>query len=157
MAAKANIAGHPVHPMLVAFPIGLWVFSFVCDILFLATGGEVWATVAQYSMGGGIIGAIAAALPGCVDLMAMKESYVKRIGMAHAVLNVGALLIFVADFSIRTSAGPGIVPFILSILGVVVISVSGWLGGSMVYLHGAAVELEAQAGEPPKQQWKKAA
>jgi uncharacterized membrane protein len=91
-----------------------------------------------------------------MDLMAMKESDTKKIAMAHAVLNVGALLIFVANFSIRTSAGPGIVPFILSILGVVVISVSGWLGGSMVYLHGAAVELEPLASQPPRE-WKKAA
>jgi uncharacterized membrane protein len=156
MAARANIAKHPIHPMLVAFPIGLWVFSLACDILFRATGNPVWATVAQYCMGGGIIGAIAAALPGFMDLMAMKESDAKRIGMAHAVLNVAALLIFVAGFSVRTSAGPGIVPFILSILGVMVISVSGWLGGSMVYLHGAAVELEQHVVERPEE-WKKAA
>ena len=99
MAAKVNIAGHPVHPMLVAFPIGLWVFSLACDILFRATGNQVWDTVALYSMGGGIIGAIAAALPGFFDLLDMQESDAKRIGMGHALLNMGALLIlFVAAF-----------------------------------------------------------
>ncbi len=147
--------------MLVAFPVGLWIFSLACDIIFRAAGNPVWATVAQFSMGGGIVGAIAAALAGFVDLMGMKESEAKRIGMAHAILNVSALLIFVADFSVRVSTGPGNVPFIMSILGVIVIMVSGWLGGSMVYLHGTAVDLEPTAGEPPKQQpqqpWKKAA
>ncbi len=157
MAAKANIAGHPVHPMLVAFPIGLWIFSLVCDIFFRATGNTTWDTVSFFSMAGGIVGAIAAAVPGFIDLMAMPESPAKRIGMGHALLNVAALLIFVADFSVRSSVGPGTVPLIMSILGVVVIMVSGWLGGSMVYLHGAAVELESQAARPPKQEMKKAA
>jgi uncharacterized membrane protein len=151
MAARANIAKHPVHPMLVAFPIGLWVFSFACDIMFRVTGNVVWATVAQYCMGGGIVGAVAAALPGFIDLMAMQDPDTKKIAMAHGALNVLALLIFVAGFSVRTSAGPGTVPFILSILGVVTISVSGWLGGSLVYLHGAAVELEPRAAEPPEE------
>ncbi len=155
MAAKVNIAGHPVHPMLVAFPIGLWVFSLACDILFRAAGNPVWDTVALYSMGGGIVGAIAAALPGFFDLMDMKESDAKKIGTAHALLNIGALVLFVAGFSIRQSVGPGTVPFILSILGVVTIMVSGWLGGSMVYLHGAAVEPQAKIEGP--REWKKAA
>lgn len=156
MAAKVNIAGHPVHPMLVAFPIGLWVFSLACDILYRATGTPVWDTVAVYTMGGGIIGAIAAALPGFFDLMDMKESPAKRIGIGHALLNIAALILFVAGFSIRQSAAPGTVPFILSILGVVTIMVSGWLGGSMVYLHGAAVELRTKIEETPGE-WKKAA
>ncbi|OGW39014.1 MAG: hypothetical protein A2010_03740 [Nitrospirae bacterium GWD2_57_9] len=157
MTAKVNIAGHPVHPMLVAFPIGLWVFSLACDIVFRATGNAVWDTVALYTMGGGIIGAVAAALPGFFDLLDMKESAAKRIGLGHALLNIAALVLFVASFSVRQSAGPGTVPFILSILGVITIMVSGWLGGSMVYLHGAAVELgQPQAGEPPRE-WKKAA
>lgn len=158
MAAKVNIAGHPVHPMLVAFPIGLWVFSLACDILFRATGNQVWDTVGLYTMGGGIIGAIAAALPGFFDLLDMQESRAKRIGLGHALLNITALILFVAGFSIRQSAGPGTVPFILSILGVITIAVSGWMGGSMVYLHGAAVELESQEQPAkPDEEWKKAA
>lgn len=158
MAAKVNIAGHPVHPMLVAFPIGLWVFSLACDILFRATGNQVWDTVALYTMGGGVIGAIAAALPGFFDLLDMPESRAKRIGLGHALLNISALILFVASFSIRQSAGPGTAPFILSILGVITITISGWMGGSMVYLHGAAVELEPgdRVREPPEE-WKKAA
>lgn len=158
MVAKVNIAGHPVHPMLVAFPIGLWVFSLACDILFRATGNQVWDTVALYAMGGGIVGAIAAALPGFFDLLELQESRTKRIGLGHALLNISALILFVASFSIRQSAGPGTVPFILSILGVITITVSGWMGGSMVYLHGAAVELEPRDQfSKPNEEWKKAA
>ncbi len=156
MAAKVNIAGHPVHPMLVGFPIGLWVFSLACDIIFRAVGNPVWDTVALYSIGGGIIGAIAAALPGFFDLMDMRDADTKKIGTGHALLNISALILFVACFSIRLSAGTGTVPLILSILGVGTIMVSGWLGGSMVYLHGAAVEPQAKIEQPPEE-WKKAA
>ncbi len=156
MAAKVNIAKHPVHPMLVTFPIGLWIFSLVSDIIARAGGDPVWNTVAWYSMGGGIVGAIAAALPGFIDLVSMKASPAKRIGIAHAILNVFALIVFVVDFLVRASTGPGTLPFILSILGVGIITVSGWLGGSMVYMHRVAVEPPGAREELPEQ-WRKAA
>ena len=65
MQTPASIARHPIHPMLVPIPIGLWVFSFVCD-LFHAGGAsaQAWTTVAFYTMAGGIIGALLAVLPG---------------------------------------------------------------------------------------------
>lgn len=151
MAAKVNIAKHPVHPMLIPFPIGLWIFSLVSDIIYRAGGGDVWSTVAWYSMGGGIIGAIIAAVPGFIDLFSMKSESIRRIGVRHMTLNVTALLLFIADFFWRGSAGPVVGPFILSIIGVGIIAVSGWLGGSMVYEHGAAVVQveEQQKLEPP--------
>lgn len=156
MTAKVNIANHPVHPMLVAFPIGLWVFSLAADVIYFAGGGPAWATVAWYTMGGGIVGAVAAALPGFIDLLAMKESEAKRLGSIHAILNMGALILFVADFFLRGNNPPNAVTFILSALGVLTITVSGWLGGSMIYEYGAAVELAPDAEQPPEQ-WKKAA
>ena len=62
MRTPASIAGHPIHPMLVPIPIGLWVFSLVCDIVFTVGGKNPdWATVALFTMGGGIVGALLAA------------------------------------------------------------------------------------------------
>src|SRR5690348_7249457 len=74
MQTPASIARHPIHPMLVPIPIGLWIFSFVCD-LFHAGGAtaEAWTTVAFYTMAGGIIGALLAALPGLIDLLSLPE------------------------------------------------------------------------------------
>jgi uncharacterized membrane protein len=73
MSSPAGIAHHPIHPMLVAFPIGLWVFSFICDLGYLFGGhNDVWASVAFYSLMGGIIGAVAAAVPGRIDFGSMK-------------------------------------------------------------------------------------
>ena len=70
MRTPANVAGHPIHPMLVTLPIGLWVFSFVCDLLFIfGSRAAEWNIVALYTMGGGIVGAIVAATLGAVVLL----------------------------------------------------------------------------------------
>src|SRR6185295_15598947 len=64
----ASIKKHPLHPMLVPFPIALWIFSLVCDlIVVLVLGGPVWKDVAFYTMAGGFVGALAAAAPGYLD------------------------------------------------------------------------------------------
>ena len=70
MRTPASIAGHPIHAMLVPIAIGGLVLSFVFDIVCLATGKiDPWATVAYYTMIGGIAGALFAALFGAVDLL----------------------------------------------------------------------------------------
>lgn len=64
MRTPASIAKHPIHPMLVTFPIGLWIFSLICDLIGLAVANHaIWHTVAFYTMVGGIIGALAARCP----------------------------------------------------------------------------------------------
>jgi predicted membrane protein DUF2231 len=66
----ASIGKHPIHPMLIVFPIGLWIFSLACDLIRLAGApGDAWATVAFFSMVGGFIGALCAAVPGFIDLL----------------------------------------------------------------------------------------
>ena len=65
MSTPASVARHPLHPILIPLPIGLWVFSLVADLVFLAGwGGATWKAVAWYTMGGGIVGAVLAAVPG---------------------------------------------------------------------------------------------
>jgi len=65
MQTPASIARHPIHPMLVPIPIGLWIFSFVCDLVYRFGGAaEPWTTIALYSMVGGIIGACSRRFPG---------------------------------------------------------------------------------------------
>jgi len=68
MSTRVTIAGHPIHPMLVTIPIGLWVFSMICDFVFISTDDTRWAVTAYFTLGGGILGALLAALPGLVDL-----------------------------------------------------------------------------------------
>lgn len=140
MKDVARIGNHPIHPMLVPLPIGLWIFSLVTDIIYRISGSATWSTVAYYSMAGGIIGALIAAVPGFVDLLALKPSPVKKIALWHMSINVTALVLFIVNLMLRTGAPDAVTPFVLSILGVLFILVAGWLGGQMVYVHGLAVD-----------------
>lgn len=140
MKDVARIGNHPIHPMLVSFPIGLWIFSLVTDIIFWVSGNGIWSTVAYYSMAGGIIGALVAAVPGFVDFLALKPSRVKDIAQWHMLINVFAVILFSVNLYLRTDAPGAIGPIILSIVGVGSILVSGWLGGQMVYVHGYGVD-----------------
>jgi uncharacterized membrane protein len=140
MKDVARIGNHPIHPMLVSFPIGLWIFSLVTDIIYRWSGNGTWALVAYYSMAGGIVGALLAAVPGFVDYLALKPSRVKDIALWHMFINVSAVILFSINLYLRTVTPDVTGPFILSIIGVLAILVSGWLGGQMVYVHGYGVD-----------------
>ncbi len=144
MASRASIAGHPIHPMLVPLPIGLFVFSFVCDLIFMYGGGNpTWKTVALYTMGGGIVGALLAAVFGLIDLLALSPSKAKSIGIWHMVINLTVVAIFVVSLWLRIGAPPEYrLPVLLSLIGVVLLAISGWLGGEMVFVHGVAAAPE---------------
>jgi uncharacterized membrane protein len=146
MASPASVGGHPVHPMIIPFPIALWVFSLVADIIYLWRGNPIWKDwIAFYALLAGIIGAAAAAVPGLIDWLSITDKAVVKIANWHARLNVIALLIFAASFYLRTTSGSSLVNgnymirVVLSLLGVVLIAISGWLGGEMVFKHGVAV------------------
>lgn len=139
---QARIANHPIHPMLIPFPIALWIFSLICDVVYLlGWGGAGWADTAFYTMAGGIIGALVAAPFGLVDLLSISDPKVKTIGKAHMYVNLGLVALFAIDLWLRVKGVPTAGwPIGLSILGVILLGVSGWLGGEMVYVHGVAVE-----------------
>jgi uncharacterized membrane protein len=139
MITRASVAGHPIHPMLVPLAIGLWIFSLVCDIVFFSKGTVIWSTLALYTIAGGIIGALLAALPGLYDLYHLKSSEAKRIGLWHMGINLSLVTLYVLNFLWRLNAGAAVGPFILSIVAVIGLAVSGWLGGEMVYNYGVGV------------------
>ena len=150
MASPASIGGHPVHPMIIPFPIALWVFSLVADVIYLWRGNPVWKDyIAFYTLLAGILGASVAAVPGLIDWMSLTDKAVVKIANWHARLNVIALLVFAGSFYLRTTSGSSLVsgnytiPLALSVLGVILISISGYLGGEMVFKHGVAVETRA--------------
>jgi len=158
MSSPASIMGHPIHPMLIPFPIALWVFSLVADLIYLWRGDPVWRDwVSFYSLLGGIIGAVAAAAFGIIDWLAIKDRAAKRTADWHARLNVIALLIFSAGFYLRTAGGSELIgggltiPLLLSVVGVILITISGYLGGELVFRYGVAVnpqaDDDAQLGE----------
>ena len=142
MKTPASIRGHPIHPMLVALPIGLWIFSLVADIIgFSRWGSAAWRVVALYTLGGGVVTALIAAVPGLIDLLSVQEPKLKRFGVAHMTLNLLAVAIFTIDWWLRCrQATDARTTFILSFAGVVFILVSGWLGGTLVHRYRVSVE-----------------
>jgi len=125
----------------VVFPIALWVFALVCDVASLAAAdGGVWRRLALYSIVGGLIGALAAAVPGLVDLLSLRAPRVRRIGVIHMILNLVAVALFAVNAWLRWGSedvSRGAIA--LTAVGVALIGVSGWLGGEMVYVHGVGV------------------
>jgi uncharacterized membrane protein len=141
MSSPASIKKHPVHPMLVGFPIGLWVFALVCDVVHAVSGSAIWQTVATFCVAGGIVGALLAAVPGLIDYFSIDEAEMRRIANLHLAVNLGAVVIFAINLWLRVRLPvESNVPLGLSVVGVLAIGFGGWLGGEMVYVKGMAVE-----------------
>jgi uncharacterized membrane protein len=153
MRTPANIKKHPIHPMLVAIPIGLWLFSLICDLVFVFGGGaEEWDIVAFYTMVGGIVGALCAAVPGFIDMLSLPAG-LKRIALVHMGINLSVVALYAINVWLRaTSETASVLTLWLSLLAVVMLGVSGWLGGKMVYVHGVAVETPPEPAPLPQGQ-----
>ena len=147
MRTPAQIAGHPIHPMLVALPIGMWVFSLAADLIAPRTASpDTWHAAALYTMVGGIIGALAAAVPGLIDLLSLREPGIKRTALTHMGINLTVVALYVVNAWMRSteSLSPN-AALGLSVVSIALLLVSGWLGGKMVYEAGVAVNTEDTA------------
>ncbi|MFL6663845.1 MAG: DUF2231 domain-containing protein [Rhizobacter sp.] len=144
MKTPANIAKHPIHPMLITIPIGLWVCSLVCDIV-RASGSdnENWPIVALYTMVGGIAGALVAAIPGFIDMLSLQGG-LKRVALTHMAINLTVVALYLVNVWMRTTGGDSSATLLLSVVAIALLVASGWLGGKLVYVHGVAVD------EPPE-------
>ncbi len=160
MKSKASIGGHPIHPILIPFPIGLLVFSLIADLIYLWQGGLLWESyIAFYTLSAGIIGMAVAAIPGLIDWLTLTDPKVVPVANWHARVNIITLFVFIASFYLRTTsgatwiAGLTMLPIILSIIGVIGLGIAGWLGGELVFRHGVAVNTQTEtAPEKPEAQ-----
>ena len=150
MRTPARIAGHPIHPILVTIPVGLWIFSFVCDLGYLATGIPGWNVAAYYAVGGGCIGAVLAAAAGLVDGLFLRKSPIFRTVLTHMALNSLALVIFIMSFLSRSIEASNPWSVALSTLGVIAVFLGGWFGGHLVFVQGVGVEPPDQHRHPIK-------
>jgi uncharacterized membrane protein len=151
MRTPAQIAGHPIHPMLVTIPIGLWVFSLVCDFIALGSATpETWQATAFYAMVGGIIGALAAALPGLVDLLSLRDAAIRKTALTHMGLNLAIVALYAVNAWTRyQDLVSDATSLVLSVVAIAMLLVSGWLGGKMVYESGVAVHADDTAPSAP--------
>ncbi len=150
MTTSASIGKHPVHPMLVVMPVGLWIFSLVADLFSTTGGGGVWKAIALYTIGGGIASAIIAAIPGLINFFSLEESRSRQFARHHLFVNLTGTGIFAADFYLRVSnSQQAFFPFALSIFALAVIGVGGWIGGELAYVQGVrAVPPAARRNAP---------
>ena len=154
MKSRAGIAGHPIHPMLVPFPIALWIFSLASDFIYLfGFGGPVWKDIALYTIVAGVGGGLAAAVPGYLDYRAITEPLTAKIAERHMIINVSLVLLFSINVLLRLSTGPhAIAPVVLSVVGVGGLVISGWLGGELVYVKGVGVQDQQLSSKAPAKQ-----
>lgn len=144
MRSKAAIQSHPIHPMLVAFPLGLFITSFIFDLIGRFGDHPPLNAAAWYCVVAGLCFSVLAAIPGVIDLFSVvpPNSSGRNRGYKHALLNVGMLAIFIAVAVYRRGPDtrPDQVSLILSAIGVCLLVVSGWLGATLVYRNQIGID-----------------
>ena len=143
MRTPASIAGHPIHAMLITIPVGLFIFSLVCDVVSTQSAEPAtWALVAFYTMVGGLVGALAAAIPGLIDLLSLQDPGIKKTAITHMSINLVVVALYAINIWLRMKNGTNVgTPIVLSVIAVAMLAVSGWLGGKMVHLAGVGVDV----------------
>jgi uncharacterized membrane protein len=143
--SKISIAKHPLHPALVALPIGLLVWAFVADVIYLATDKDpTWYDISFYSGLAGIVTALVAALPGFVDYLTLaKGTNVNDIALLHMATNLLVVGLFAVGAALQWDdgalGGSSLTAVVaLHASGVTFLSLAGWLGGEMVFKHHVA-------------------
>jgi len=153
METPASIARHPLHPMLVGLPIALWFFSLVCDVIVYASNVEeieiLWFTLGYYTLAAGLVGALAAAVPGLIDYRSLVEPRQREIASRHLALNLVVVTLYAVNLWVRSQDPPEFeVGLALSVLGMSLLAVSAWFGGELVHVHGVGVAGHVDA--PPR-------
>jgi uncharacterized membrane protein len=103
METKTKLLGHPIHQMLVVFPLGLLATSFAFDIVFLSTHDGSFGIVSYWMIAAGIIGALAATIFGFIDWLAiLPGTRAKALGVWHGTGNVLVVLLFIFSWFLRS-------------------------------------------------------
>ena len=140
--STAKIAGHPLHPMLIPFPIVFFVSAFITDLAFLNTGDRGWAMASYWMLGAGVVMALLAALFGFIDFFGEQRVRALRAAWLHMLGNLAAVLLEAVNFYLRATQGPenAVGPGVV-ISGVVVLLLlfNGWMGWEMVYRHRVGI------------------
>lgn len=140
--STAQIAGHPIHPMLITFPITFFVSTFVADLIYWQTGSAVWAAATVWLLGAGLIMAVLAAVMGLTDVLGDAQIRNLSDGWLHAGGNAVVVLIELYNWYARyESGGAAIVPtgLVLSLIVVLILLFTGWKGWEIVYRHRVGV------------------
>jgi uncharacterized membrane protein len=135
-----RLFGHPLHALLVAFPIGLLALTPLWDALSWLMNSNELALVAYHCELAGLIAASVAALPGFIDLVKLSEGARSRTGARHALIMLAAASLFGVAFAFRSRAQiPGALVCSLDALAALTLAVGAWFGGELIFRHGVGV------------------
>jgi uncharacterized membrane protein len=152
MESKTKLLGHPIHPMLIVLPLGLFIAAVVFDAVYLWRGSPGFATAAYWNIAAGIVGGLLAAVFGAIDWFAIPAgTRAKRIGLLHGGSNVVVVLIFALVWLMRgdrPDTAPTTNLFLLEVVALALGSVAGWLGGELVDRLGVGVDDGAHLDAP---------
>jgi uncharacterized membrane protein len=151
MESKAKLLGHPIHPMLIVFPLGLLATAVAFDVVGLVRSDNSWFGISYWMIAAGIIGGLLAAVFGLIDWIAIPSgTRAKRIGLLHGATNVLVTLLFIVSWFLRGTPvqTPSAGALTCSFLGVALALVGGWLGGELVDRLGIGVDDGAHANAP---------
>lgn len=152
MESRVKLFGHPVHPMLIVFPAGLFTAAVIFDILYLILQNPVLSTVSFYMIAAGVVGGLLAAIFGFIDWLGLpNDSRAKNIGLWHGLGNFVIVLLFIGSWLSRANNAnlvPTTLALILSFVGIALALITLWIGGELVYRLGVGVDRGANVNAP---------
>ena len=151
MRAKARLLGHPIHPMLIVFPMGLLTVAAIFDVIYVCTHNDQWSNLSYWMIASGVIGGLIAAVFGIIDWFGIPEdTRAKYIGLSHGCSNVVVVVLFIVSWFMRrpNPETPGIAAMMVGWIGIVIALFGSWLGGELVYRLNVGVDRGANLDAP---------
>lgn len=133
-----SIARHPIHPMVVPFPIAFLLSTVATDFAYLFTGDPFWGRASLWLTGGGAWLGMGAGLIGTLELLIIRDIRHRAAGWSHFVMAVMLLAVGFINWLSRLDdplAAIGAGGLYLSLLGAALVAMAGWLGGELVFEH----------------------
>lgn len=151
MNSRIRVLGHPLHPMLIVFPLGLLGTAVIFDVLHILDRQGPWAYLSFYLIGAGLVGGLIAASVGLLDWLEIPGgTRAKQVGLMHALSNSTVMVVFFFSWLMRRElpAAPELFALVLSFIGLAMSLVGGWLGGELVFRLSVGVEPNAHLNAP---------
>ena len=151
MESRAKLLGHPIHQMLIVFPLGLLAMAVIFDVLAIALAEGYWSEIAYWMIAAGVVTGLLAAPFGTIDWFAIPSgTRAKRIGALHGIGNVVVVLMFALSWLMRSDSPrtPEMAALALSFAGGFLALFTGWLGGELVDRLAVGVDDGAHVDAP---------
>src|SRR5688500_14215147 len=151
MESRAKLFGHPIHQMLIVFPLGLLATALAFDAIQLVTANGFWSVIAYWMIAAGIVTGLLAAPFGLIDWLAIPSgTRAKRVGAIHGGGNVVVLFLYLTSWLMRTGdpSTPEVPALVLAFAGGAMAMVTGWLGGELVDRLAVGVDDGAHVNAP---------